>query len=167
MAAIYVEAPHWPPGELPRPFVFLAGGICGCHDWQAGLAAELQRRLARGTIFNPRRARFAEFDSAAKTEQITWEFKRLWAADIISYWFCKPTENPTTLFEYGTHLARRAVSPARRPFIVPGIEPGYAKEEGMALQTRLADPELAISRSLPELAGALAQAAREWAEAGR
>ncbi|HYG77926.1 MAG TPA: nucleoside 2-deoxyribosyltransferase domain-containing protein [Planctomycetota bacterium] len=163
MTTRYVKAPQYPAGPLPKPWIFLAGGIPGCRDWQHEMTELLLARLQSGTIFNPRREiENGKFDAATRDEQITWEFRRLWDADILAFWFCRPTLNPTTLFEFGTHMARRRCNAPDAPVIIPGIDPGYAKENGLRVQIRLLDPELRISRSVEELADATAAAADRW-----
>ena len=161
MNAKYVQAVDYPTEVLPRPFIFLAGGIPGCRDWQAEMSQVLLKTLSQGTVFNPRR-QIDWMDDANSKAQITWEFTHLWKADIIAFWFSRPTLNPTTLFEYGTHLTRRRSGDPNAPQIAVGIDPGYARERGVRTQTRLIEPELEIAGSLDALAQRVAKIAAEW-----
>ncbi len=112
----------------PRPWVFLAGGIAACPEWQRD-AIELLRHEG-GTLLNPRRADFPTGDPGATETQITWEFYALAAADIFSMWFCNaPSDQPICMYELGRHMA---------PKIVLGIEPGYRREADVRIQTALA-----------------------------
>ena len=165
MNARYVQAPEYPKEILPRPFVFLAGGIPGCRDWQAEMSHALLKRLIQGTVCNPRR-QIDWMDDARREEQITWEFRHLWNADIIAFWFSKPTLNPTTLFEFGTHTARRRCSTDGTPKILVGIDPGYAKERGVRTQTKLLDPEIEIVSGLDALTDQVVREAAIWLPKG-
>lgn len=154
----YLEAPRVFAGSgLPTPYIFLAGGITGCPDWQAQAVAELSRDDGTGrplwpcTIFNPRRAQFPMDDPTAAEEQITWEYNGLRVADIVAFWFCKETVQPIVLFELGAAMARLAEVddedddesdlPLERRWggdkIIVGIEAGYARTQDVEIQTLL------------------------------
>lgn len=143
----YVECPDpYKPGN--EHAIFLAGGITGCPDWQADMC-----KLLADTdfvVFNPRRAEFNISDPVFTDEQITWEHQRLRMADEISFWFPKDTLCPITLYELGTWTDNRYNTP-----IVIGIEPGYARENDIRVQTKLLDPFIPIVSSLEDLAGIL------------
>lgn len=124
---MYIEAPQ---PEVTWPIVFLAGGITACPDWQVEMRMHLEAMDLNAVVMNPRRANFPIDDPNAAEAQIYWEFKALEQADIISFWFPKATLCPITLFELGKHLL---IDPA--PLI--GMEPGYAREQDVVIQTRL------------------------------
>lgn len=122
---LYVEAPQ---PEATWPTVFLAGGITACPDWQVEMKGYLESFDVDAIVFNPRRANFPMDDPSAAKAQIYWEFKALEQSDIISFWFPAATLCPITLFELGKHLHNQ-------PLI--GIEPGYAREQDIMIQTQL------------------------------
>jgi len=124
----YIEAPN---EQLPlsRPSIFMAGEVTGCPDWQQELRELLQDR-PNGTLVNPRRKNFPIDDPNAAKAQIAWEEKWLRKVDYISFWFCKETLCPIVLFELGTCMYRGT------PIII-GIEPDYAREQDVRIQTSL------------------------------
>lgn len=140
----YVECPEsWErsPGQLS---VFLAGGITNCPDWQSEMV-----RLLRPTgyvLLNPRRADFPAGDAAAAEFQIRWEFEHLRKADLISFWFCREALQPIALYELG------AWSMTGKPIVI-GIEPGYARELDVRVQTALVRPSgVPVAGTLEDLA---------------
>jgi hypothetical protein len=115
---------------FPRPWVFLAGGICNCPDWQAEIV-KLLSDLDDGTLLNPRRKNFPIHDPGAARKQITWEFNAIKKADIFSMWFCAgPSDQPICMFELGANLWRFT------PICI-GIEPGYRREQDVRIQMEL------------------------------
>jgi Nucleoside 2-deoxyribosyltransferase like len=94
-------------------------------------------------VYNPRRSRFPT-DKDVTEEQVTWEYAHLRRASVISFWFCKETLCPITLFELG------AWEMTTKPLIV-GVDPDYQRRIDVEIQTRLARPELQIVYSLKEL----------------
>ncbi len=144
----YIEAPARPP-FIELPIVFLAGGITGCFDWQSEMA-RLLANLEKGTLYNPRRANYDNSEKVAK-EQITWEFIALWQSSIVVFWFCKETLCPITLYELGVHLTRSKLAKNNPPKICIGIEPGYARELDVRVQTQLLAPGTPIVNTLEEL----------------
>jgi hypothetical protein len=135
-----------------------------------------------GTLFNPRRENFPMHDPKAAEAQIRWEHERLWKSDIIAIWFCKETLCPICLFELGSHLTRLklALHPLHfnggdfqprltiayppPPVLIIGIEPGYAREADVAIQTRLVDENIPIVHSLADLSARLSMTAKLWKE---
>lgn len=127
----YVECPNnWlrSPGQRA---VFLAGGITGCPNWQAEMVRLLS--MTEYAVLNPRRADFPAGDPGAAEFQVRWEFEHLRKADLISFWFCKEAIQPIVLYELG------AWSMTAMPMVI-GIEPGYARELDVRIQTALVRP---------------------------
>lgn len=145
----YVEALALPEG-LPHPWVFMAGGITGCPDWQSELVDLL--RDTTGTLLNPRRKNFPINDPNASEAQILWEHRMLRAADAISFWFPKDTLCPIVLYELG------AWSMTGKPLFI-AAESGYQRQLDVQIQTRFVRPDLMVSDSL----GVLAAQVRNWA----
>jgi len=122
--------------DWPRPWVFLAGGITDCPDWQQ----DLRRLLAGGpgTMLNPRRANFPIHDPNAAKEQITWEFLALNQADVFSMWFSDgPSVQPICMYELGRHLARWETKQITSLKVCIGVEPGYSREQDVRIQSAL------------------------------
>lgn len=150
--SLYIEAPtEWKPG-LRSPYdpgwdaVFLAGGITGCPDWQQEMRALLSESSL--VLLNPRRANFPIDDSNAAEAQIAWEHHHLRRADRVLFWFSAATLCPIVLYELG------AWSMTDKPIAV-GVEPGYAREQDVRIQTQLARPEVEVVDSLSALAMAV------------
>jgi hypothetical protein len=138
---IYIEAPEIRETEA-LPSVFLAGGISGCGNWQAQIAESLKDLDI--IVYNPRRKKFSLENKNVNKEQIMWEYDHLRKATLISFWFCKETVCPITLFELGNFLM------TKKPMVI-GIDPEYSRKEDVDIQTRLARPEVPIVYSLKEL----------------
>jgi hypothetical protein len=153
----YVEAPG-ELEELPRPVIFLAGGITNCPDWQRVAVDTFHRApgtvAATFTICNPRRSVFDVSNVHAAQEQVTWEWHALRLADIRVFWFpaCKPEETvqPIALFELGRWTAR--AQPGR---LIIGADMSYPRVHDIQLQVHLERPSLHIH---PTLAGVLLEA---------
>lgn len=129
----------------PEPYdvkVFLAGGITNCPDWQSLMIEYLMDETV--TLFNPRCEDW-NINDADVEAQITWEHKYLEKADAVSFWFCKETLCPITLFELG-----KALMGFRDVFI--GCDPEYARKLDVVVQTRLERPNIQVVYSLTELA---------------
>jgi hypothetical protein len=130
----YVEAPN-DISNLPRPLVFLAGGITNCDEWQKEVVKHLMTvKDLPGTIVNPRRENFPMDDPNAAPEQIEWEHKALWASDVISYWFDGgESVQSITMFELGCHLSRYVVGAGPNQLIV-GASPEYKRYQDVEIQ---------------------------------
>ena len=136
--------------------LFLAGGITNCPDWQQDMIDwfELENDKLRFnnkndldlTVYNPRRKNFPIDDPKASEEQICWEFEKLKAADVISFWFSGGTLNPIVLYELGMWGNSRHV-----PIFI-GIDPEYKREVDVRVQTRLARKDVKIVSSVTILA---------------
>lgn len=93
-------------------YVFLAGGITKCWDWQ-DRCCELIQEIAsikeintdKLILFNPRRLSFDTADKTASDEQITWEYDYLNLCDIFSMYFCESDSvQPICLYELGHYI---------------------------------------------------------------
>jgi hypothetical protein len=138
---IYVEAPEMAKTDS-LPSVFLAGGITGCGDWLNQVVGSL--RNLDIIVYNPRRKNFSVNDSDITEEQIRWEYEHLRKATIISFWFCKETSCPITLYELG------CFNMTKKPMVI-GMDPIYARRTDVEIQTGLARPEVPIVYSLKDL----------------
>ena len=146
----YFESPQQYVLNPEQACLFLAGGICGCPDWQAEVVEMLKYDPI--DLINPRRMDFPMHDPAAAETQIKWEFEHLRMAHGILFWFPYETLCPIVLYELGAH------SMTHRALFV-GTHPKYARKQDVEIQTRLARPELVVENYLP----ALVQRVREWA----
>lgn len=139
----YIEAPQQYNLYDTDTSVFLAGGITGCPDWQQEMVEVLKDTSF--TILNPRRDDFPIDEPGAAQEQIEWEYHALRAADVIQFWFPKETLCPIVLYELGAWTRSDK-------HICIGIEPGYARENDVRLQTHLVRRDVEIVYSLSDLA---------------
>jgi hypothetical protein len=142
---IYVEAPER-TFPASKKSIFLAGSIQGSSDWQVEVAKALKDFDI--VVFNPRRKNFPIHDPSAAEEQITWEFRMLRQADMISFWFAKETLAPIVLFEYGAHTA------TQKPIVV-GMDPKYPRRQDVEIQTKLVRPEIPITYSMEDFTNAI------------
>jgi len=153
---IYIEAPsvYQPTDDVHRPSIFLAGGITGCPDWQQTVVDILS--TADAVVFNPRRADFPIGDPGAAAEQITWEYRALWDADLILFWFpAGQALQPIALYELGAHRDDYR--------IVVGTDPGYPRAIDVRMQLKLARPGLTVHDTLSAtVMAALMKLDREW-----
>lgn len=162
----YVEAPSKLEG-LPRPIVFLAGGITNCNDWQRVAVDTLGRAIDLDvhslTVCNPRRAVFDVTNPHAAQQQITWEWQALRLADIRIFWFpaCKAEETvqPIALFELG----RWSAQPGR---LIVGADGNYPRVRDIQLQLDLERPTLAIHATLAGVLLEAIDAIRAWPHEG-
>lgn len=165
----YLEAPASLTDELlPRPRVFLAGGITNCIDWQRVAVDTLNRAPALDTVSytlcNPRRSVFDVTNPAAAQDQITWEWHALRGADIRLFWFppCKAEETvqPIALFELG----RWSAQPGR---LIVGADSSYPRERDIQLQLYLERPTLYIHATLAGVLLEAIDAIAAWPHEGR
>ncbi len=138
-----IEAPNYEQFDDGEIKLFLAGGITGCPDWQKIIIAALSDLDL--TILNPRRANFPIHNPDVVLEQITWEYRMLRAADIISFWFPQQTICPIVLYELG------AWSMTDKPICV-GAWFDYPRIQDVEIQTRLQRPEVTVVHHLSALA---------------
>ena len=153
---IYVEAPNVRPvHSYDHPAVFLAGGITGCHDWQASV----RERMAddRVVLLNPRRADFVVSRGDSAAQQIEWEWRYLHdpGTSTTMFWFpaciASETVQPIALFELGCALGEQ-----RR--IVVGAHPGYPRRADIVLQAALFDATLIVFDHLDDVIDATREA---------
>jgi hypothetical protein len=151
-----IEAPAYLliRGAAPSPaYIFMAGGISGCPDWQTMMIDGLKD--AEGSLFNPRRKDFDIKAPDVAQIQIQWEFDHLRKADAISFWFPEESVCPIALFELG------AWSMTGKPIFV-GCHPGYKRLNDVVMQLRLARPDVKVESSLL----ALVAQVKKWATHG-
>jgi hypothetical protein len=143
MAINFLVAPN--RGPLPKPVVFLAGGITNSPRWQDVAVEYLNRSVEGITICNPRRPRDFEDDDVEYQQQVTWELDHLQAADLVLFWF-PAAECRMTRIELGLSLGRGQSA-------IIGSEPGFisrrylqilASRLGLALHDRLEDALKAV-----------------------
>lgn len=156
----------------PRPHVFMAGGITNCPDWQQELRTLLED-VPHGTLLNPRRANFPIGDPDAAQEQIAWEHRALWQADVFSMWFSVGSVQPICMFELGAHLSRwRLIAGCPYPHkavlkaVAIGADPDYVRLQDVIIQTALIDPSLAITATLEQHCHAITDAVVTCLEQG-
>lgn len=137
---IYVECPDKTSSN--KVSLFLGGGISGCTDWQKKAIEKLKDLDI--VIYNPRRKKFDIDDENIGHEQITWEEAMMKKADVILFFFCRETLCPITLLELGVQLM------TKKPIVI-GIDPGYAKEFDVELQTKLKRPDVPVVQGLNNL----------------
>lgn len=129
-----VTAPALIAPNAPHPWVFLAGGITGCPDWQEDLLdlfREGFKPVFNGTFINPRRPDFDVTEKGISEQQVIWEFNYLKECDLVSFWFPKDTLCPITLYELGR------VAESKKSMVV-GVQPGYARDFDVRFQLALA-----------------------------
>lgn len=136
-----------------HPFIFMAGGITGCPEWQDEMINQLLQYTwmeddpdrYKALLLNPRRKNFPIEDPTAAEKQIKWEHDMLRKADAILFWFPKETICPIVLYELGAWSMRD------KPIFV-GVHPEYSRKQDVEIQTRLARPEVPVTYSLDDLA---------------
>jgi len=151
--------------NAPRPWVFMAGGITNCVDWQQELRGLLER-VTDGTLINPRRADFPIGDPDAAAEQIEWEHRALWNSDVVSMWFDCGSIQPICMFELGAHLSRFKLSSPPLSKMVIGVHPDYERKQDVHIQTELIvdsmlSPAIELVSSLEEQADVIEQYVNE------
>ena len=140
---IYIESPETCVVNPDAKYVFLAGGITDCPDWQQTMVQLLGD--TDYTLFNPRRKDFPIGDPSAAYRQILWEHKALRHAKLILFWFPSETICPIVLYELG------AWSMTNKPIYV-GCHPEYKRRQDVEIQTQLERPDVEIVYSLESLA---------------
>ena len=145
---LYIEAPDTIKNIGNRVSLFLAGGISNCSDWQAIIADKLKPLDL--IVFNPRRKNFDAKNKDIEREQIEWEHRHLMISSIVSFWFCKDTLCPITLFELGKMSALVHTDGGQLPFkpIIVGMDPDYKRRIDLEIQLPLIRPDIKIVYSL-------------------
>jgi len=144
-------------------FVFLAGGITSCYNWQDKVIETLYEHpdLADLVIFNPRRDNFDIEERGATYEQILWERKYLKKCDLVSYFFdASESVQPITLYELGKYGDSKDISP-----IITVVE-GYKRQNDVLIQTALsglhANVHATVEEAIYEHARAISDAYLKW-----
>ena len=125
MAINLIVAPN--RGPLPKPVVFLAGGITNSPRWQDVAVEYLAHSVDGLTICNPRRPRDFEDDSVEYHRQVTWELDHLEAAELVLFWF-PAAECRITRIELGLALGRGQKT-------IIGAEPGFVSRRYLEVLT--------------------------------
>lgn len=138
---IYVKQ----PGDV---FVFLAGGITKCPDWQSEVIKNLGNSFINKfdrndhlIVFNPRRKDFDITDPDASIKQIEWEFNALENCDIFSMFFCESESvQPICMYELGRNIARIQMRFPKNwdDRLVITTEKDYSRRNDVEVQCRLA-----------------------------
>lgn len=136
----YIQSPH----EDNNHYLFLAGGISNCYNWQDGIVTALQP-YQNLTVINPRRKNFDINDPTMSERQIEWEFKWMNRADTILFWFSPETVCPITLFELGAALTNNNKN------LLIGADKNYSRRFDVKKQMQLRRPELALCNTLNTL----------------
>lgn len=158
-----ITAPNkdWPPPGLERPWVFLAGGITDCPNWQDKVIDKLTK-VKDGVLFNPRQERFPIKDTIAVKQQINWEYNALMSCHIFTMWFCSGTfgykkpDQPICMYELGRYLSRYQLGRVNR--IVIGCEHGYTRQQDVLAQVGLVDSNLHVFRDFSGYVAAIKEA---------
>ena len=137
---LYIEVPEKQETGLTK--LFLAGSITGAPDWQKIIISKVKDFDI--AIYNPRRRNFSNNISGLDVEQISWEHEYLEKADVVSFWFCKETLSPITLFELGTY------SKISKPIVI-GMDPEYLRRRDIEIQIGLVRPDVKIVYKLDDL----------------
>lgn len=140
----YVELPNGLKG--PHPWMFLAGGITGCHQWQNEVRHGLED-YPHGTMVNPRRSNWDMEDLHIADQQIRLEFQAIHQCNIFSIWFTNATLQPISLFELAAALTRFRMNDARLKALVIGVHPEYARRLDVDVQCELALGQIGSNRA--------------------
>jgi hypothetical protein len=120
-----------------QTYLFIAGGISGCPDWQKEMLLRFKHIDDGLTLINPRRTSFNIEDPAESAFQIEWERLHLDLADGVIFWFPFQTVCPITLFELGVAAADYI------PIFV-GCHPAYSRKFDVEKQLSLIRPEVVV-----------------------
>ena len=137
-----ITAPEIIEKKDNEKYVFLAGGITNCPNWQKDVIEYLgPLRSDDLVILNPRRENFPIHDPSAAYKQIEWEFDALEKADIFSIYFCSgKSDQPICMYELGRNILRMQMKyPTDWDHrIVISVEEGYSRKTDVLIQTELA-----------------------------
>ena len=123
-------------------YVFLAGGITKCYNWQEDVIDSLlsnqifdKNILDRIVILNPRRSTFNINDATVTFEQIKWEYDAINNCDIFSMYFCNSESvQPICLYELGRIIENDNFNINNT---IISIENGYQREYDVIVRTAL------------------------------
>ena len=137
-----ITAPEIIEKKDNEKYVFLAGGITNCPDWQNDIIERLEHlRSSNLVVLNPRREDFPIHDPSAAYKQIEWEFEALEKADIFSMHFCSgESDQPICMYELGRNILRMQMKyPSDwENRIIISVEEGYSRKNDVLIQTELA-----------------------------
>jgi len=137
--------------------MFLAGGITNCPNWQQTLLTRMSREdFPYLTVFNPRREHFDVKDIDAIEQQITWEYNKLRASNLVVFWFAKGSINPIVLYELGMWCNSRP-----EDHCIVGVDPEYERKQDVLIQTYLARPDLVVAQDFDRFGEAVMMAIRD------
>lgn len=139
-----------PDIELGR-FVFVAGGITNCPDWQGYITEQFKDQPGLFLI-DPRRDNFDASDPLMSDKQIEWEFYHLHNSDAIMFWFPEETLCPITLYELGVWAGMGFQrNRHNRKQIFVGCHPNYKRRFDVIKQLSMLRPEVIVRDSLEDL----------------
>ena len=145
-----IEVCPQPDIELGK-FIFVAGGITNCPDWQGYITEQLKDQPGL-FLLDPRRVDFDASDPSMSSKQIEWEFYHLRNSDAILFWFPEETLCPITLYELGVWAG---MSFERRKYnqtpIFVGCHPNYKRRFDVVKQLSLLRPEVTVRDNLDDL----------------
>lgn len=139
-----ITAPQYYKNNGSDITVFLAGGICGCDNWQDIVIAELEKEFSDNdkiVILNPRRSSFDLEDPKATEIQILWEFVNLQHMDIFTMFFANnESDQPICMYELGRNLARISLLYTKKyeERVVISACDGYSRKTDVMIQSKLA-----------------------------
>lgn len=153
-----ITAPEAIEKKDNEKYVFLAGGITNCPDWQKDVIEYLESLTSESeylenltfaesdnldnlVVLNPRRENFPINDPSAANKQIEWEFDALEKADIFSMYFCSgKSDQPICMYELGRNILRMQMKyPSDWEHrIIISVEEGYSRKTDVLIQTKLA-----------------------------
>jgi len=121
--------------------IFLAG--CANTDWRKEFVKYFEGSDV--TIYDPKRDNWDDMTVADSIEQVSWEYDKLRQSHVIVFLFNSGSVCPITLLEYGMWGLSRGT-----PIAVCIME-NYEKTKDIEIQTKLARPDVRITRDLYEL----------------
>lgn len=128
--------------KLNDIFVFLAGGITNCEEWQDIVIEKLKKEDDHLIIFNPRRKNFPIDNPNASLEQIKWEFDYLEQCDIFSMYFdgTSKSDQPICFYELGRNIERMKKKFSKNWFnrIIISVDSNFKRYSDVIIQTLLA-----------------------------
>lgn len=161
------------PGDV---FVFLAGGITKCPDWQSDAIKNLGNSFTSRfdqndhlIIFNPRRKDFDITDPDASIKQIEWEFNALENCDIFSMFFCaSESVQPICMYELGRNITRMQMRFPKNwdDRLIITSEKDYSRCKDVEIQSRLATDYYLVG-TYDDYDNAIVNHAKEIADAYR
>ena len=148
----YVECPN--KTEEKKLSLFLAGGLSGCRNWQKQVISNLN--FLDIILYNPRRKYFDITNPDIAEEQIVWEEEMIRKSDLVSFYFCRETVCPITLYELGV------CNEMKDKPVVLGMDPDYSRRFDVEKQTKLKKPHTLIVYGLEDLSESIINIFRNW-----